>query len=111
MNELLTCDPKYKNPIDIWKSRLGISDWSIGTELIFPDQIIYDGESYFIGIETNHKDKIAKIYHDINLDDESICHELLHVKYPEELFKEFNYEEYEEYICICTNNLIKWWIG
>lgn len=79
---------------------LGIEDWEIKTELIDPNQIEYNGETYFIGIERQWDNKIGIIYHDIPLDLESIIHELLHIKYPQ--LKNQTYNEYETFICFKT---------
>lgn len=66
-----------------WQLRFGINDWQIKTERILPEQIEYSGETYFIGIERDFDKKKGTIYHDIDLCEESIIHELLHVKNPE----------------------------
>ena len=73
---------KVKSIIDYWKKELHITDWYITTEKINPEQIIYNGEKYFIGITRDFKNKIGVIYHDIDLCEESIIHELLHVRFP-----------------------------
>lgn len=96
--------------ITAWQERIGITDWEILSEKISPGQIIYDGEHYFIGIVIDKKQKLAIIYHDIELNDNSICHELLHVKYPECDYPEYCFDEYEEYIQALTDNIIKWQI-
>ena len=70
-----------------WQLNFGITDWQITTEKIDSNQIIYNGETYFIGIERDFKKKEGIIYHDIDLCEESIIHELLHVRFqswPEE---------------------------
>ena len=82
---------------------LGIEDWEIKTELINPNQIEYNGETYFIGIERQWGNKVGIIYHDIPLDIESIIHELLYIKYPQ--LDNQNYEEYETFICFKTENI------
>jgi|TARA_R110000851_G_scaffold106449_4_gene225565 hypothetical protein len=66
-----------------WQLNFGITDWQITTEKIDSNQIIYNGETYFIGIERDFKKKEGIIYHDIDLCEESIIHELLHVKSPD----------------------------
>ena len=74
MNDLQT--------INKWKNKLGIPNWDITTERITPGQIEYSGEEYFIGITRDFKKKKGIIYHDIDLYEEAIIHELLHVRYP-----------------------------
>jgi|TARA_R110000782_G_scaffold207235_1_gene295757 hypothetical protein len=65
-----------------WQLNFGITDWQITTEKIDSNQIIYNGETYFVGIERDFKKKEGIIYHDIDLCEESIVHELLHVQNP-----------------------------
>ena len=65
-----------------WQNKLGISEWGITLESIHPEQIEYNGENYFIGITRDFKNKNGVIYHDIDLYEEAIIHELLHVRYP-----------------------------
>ena len=66
-----------------WQTSFGITDWQITTEKIDSNQIIYNGETYFVGIERDFKKKEGIIYHDIDLCEESIVHELLHVQNPD----------------------------
>jgi len=68
--------------INKWKNKLGIPNWKITAERITPGQVEYRGEKYFIGITRNFKTKTGVIYHDIDLYEEAIIHELLHVRYP-----------------------------
>lgn len=70
--------------IEEWKTKLEISDWCITTEKIDSKQVIYDGEDYFVGIAIDRDNQSGVIYHDIDLTEEAIIHELLHVRYPEE---------------------------
>ena len=75
------------NKIEKWKSILDLTEWNIITEKIQPEQVVYpadckDEERYFIGIEKNHQSKQGIIYHDVELYEEAIVHELLHVKHP-----------------------------
>ena len=70
-----------------WKEKLGLDEWTITTEQINPEQVVYpeeclEEERFFIGIQPNHERHTAVIYHDIALYDEAIVHELLHIKYP-----------------------------
>ena len=44
---------KINETIDRWKNKLDISHWTITTEKIDSEQVIYDGETYFIGISMN----------------------------------------------------------
>lgn len=70
--------------IEEWQTKLGISQWDITTEKIDPKQVIYEGEKYFIGISIEWDNLSGIIYHDIDLTEESIIHELLHIRYPKE---------------------------
>tara|TARA_Y100000310_G_scaffold101561_1_gene99676 strand:- start:1007 stop:1282 length:276 start_codon:yes stop_codon:yes gene_type:complete len=65
-----------------WQTKLGISHWDITTEKIDPEQVIYNGEKYFIGITIDWDNLDGVIYHDIALYEDAIIHELLHVRYP-----------------------------
>tara|TARA_R110000824_G_scaffold357415_1_gene544869 strand:- start:196 stop:477 length:282 start_codon:yes stop_codon:yes gene_type:complete len=67
-----------------WQTKLGISQWGVTTEKIDPKQVIYEGEKYFIGIAIDWDNLSGIIYHDIDLTEESIIHELLHIRYPRE---------------------------
>ena len=68
--------------ISYWQDKLEIADWNITTERIYPEQIEYNGEDYFIGISRESDKKKAIIHHDIDLYEEAIVHELLHIRYP-----------------------------
>ncbi len=70
--------------IEEWQTKLGISQWGITTEKIDPKQVIYEGEKYFIGISIDWDNLSGVIYHDIDLTEEAIIHELLHIRYPKE---------------------------
>lgn len=67
-----------------WQDKLQISHWSITTEKIDPKQVVYEGETYFIGISIDWDNLSGVIYHDIDLTEESIIHELLHIRYSTE---------------------------
>jgi len=74
--------------IEKWKNLLSLKKWTVITESIDTNAVTYDNDCpdkdrYFIGIEADHHDGIATIYHDRPLTDEYIVHELLHVKYPD----------------------------
>jgi len=64
-----------------WQDKLQISHWDITTEKIDPKQVVYEGETYFIGISIDWDNLSGVIYHDIDLTEESIIHELLHIRY------------------------------
>ncbi len=71
-----------KQTIKKWQDKLEIPEWDITLESINPEQIEYSGEKYFIGITRDFKNKTGVIYHDIDLYEEAIIHELLHVRHP-----------------------------
>lgn len=71
-----------KKTIRKWQKKLGIPNWKITLNRISPDQVVYRGEDYFIGVSRDFKKKEAVIHHDIDLCEESIIHELLHIRYP-----------------------------
>ena len=64
-----------------WQEKLQIPNWVITTEKIDPKQVIYEGEKYFIGISIDWDNFSGVIYHDIDLTEEAIIHELLHIRY------------------------------
>jgi len=90
--------------IDLWKHKLNLSDWDIIAHQIAPEQILYNGEKYFVGIHRDFGRKKAIIYHDIALDEESIVHELLHIVYPEPNQDE-TFQDYERWITEAAENL------
>ena len=67
-----------------WQEKLQIPHWVITTERIDPEQVIYAGEDYFIGISIDWDNLSGVIYHDIDLTEEAIIHELLHIRYSTE---------------------------
>jgi len=74
--------------IEKWKHILSLDNWSITTESIDPDAVMYDDscgneERYYIGVSADHNNKIAIIYHDRQLTEEDVVHELLHVSFPD----------------------------
>lgn len=73
-----------KEMIKEWQDKLKLDHWDITTEKIDPKQVIYDGEEYFIGISIDWDNLSGEIYHDIDLTEETIVHELLHIKFPTE---------------------------
>jgi hypothetical protein len=73
--------------INKWKKILSLKEWSFITEEILPEQVTYGDyvpqkDRYFIGIEIDKENKIGTIYHDRELTEADIIHELLHVKHP-----------------------------
>ena len=73
-----------KELIKEWQDKLDIAHWNITTEKIDPKQVIHDGEDYFIGIAIDWDCLRGVIYHDIDLNEEAIVHELLHIRYSTE---------------------------
>jgi len=74
--------------IDKWKKILSLDDWIITTERIDPGQVMYDTDCpsedrYYVGICSVIKSKMAVLYHDRDLTERDVIHELLHVKYPD----------------------------
>jgi hypothetical protein len=94
--------------ISKWQVYFGIDEWKISTERIDPDavSIDYNGHGYFIGILRDFDGKKATIYHDIELDEESIIHELLHIVFPKPNPDE-TYLDYERWITDAAQNLNK----
>ena len=90
--------------IDLWKHKLGLSDWSVTTTRIEPEQILYNGEKYFIGIYRDFSRKEAIIYHDIALTEKDIVHELLHIVFPKQNHDE-TFQDYERWITEAAENL------
>lgn len=75
------------NLLSKWQSKLNLKGWNFITEEILPTQVTYDNDCpvkdrYFVGIEINKENKVGTIYHDRELTEADIIHELLHVKYP-----------------------------
>ena len=76
------------NLIHKWQSKLNLKEWSFPIQEIQPKQVLYDNDCpvkdrYFVGIQIDQQNKIGTIYHDRELTEADIIHELLHVKYPE----------------------------
>ena len=89
--------------IEKWQHIFRLKDWKITTNKINPENIIYNGEDYFIGIHRDFGRKFAIIYHDIDLAEESIVHELLHIVFPEPQ-KDETFEDYERWITEAAEN-------
>ena len=73
--------------ISKWQSKLELNEWSFPIQAIKPEQVNYDNDCpvkdrYFVGIGIDKENKIGTIYHDRELTESDIIHELLHVKYP-----------------------------
>ena len=96
------CDTLAKVKINSWMRYLNLTDWTVTMSKIEdPNQIEYNGETYFIAIERDFNNKKATIFHDINLTEVAIVHELLHIVYPKEQENE-TYAEYEEWIDLAS---------
>jgi len=73
--------------VDKWQSKLNLKEWSFTTEDIQPTQVTYDNDCpvkdrYFVGIQIDKENKVGTIYHDRELTEADIIHELLHVAFP-----------------------------
>ena len=71
-----------------WMVMLDIKGWAVTIEAIDKKSVIYDSEipeedRYYVGVQVDRDTRIATIYHDRDLTEEDIVHELLHVKYPD----------------------------
>ena len=71
-----------------WMVMLDIRGWAVTIEAIDKKSVIYDSEipeeeRYYVGVQVDRDTRIATIYHDRDLTEEDIVHELLHVKYPD----------------------------
>ena len=74
--------------LDKWQSKLELKGWSFIIDEIQPTQVVYNNDCpvkdrYFVGIEIDKENKVGTIYHDRELTEADIIHELLHVKYPD----------------------------
>jgi hypothetical protein len=87
-----------------WQHILRLKDWTIKTNKISPESIIYNGEKYFIGIHRDFGRTLGIIYHDVDLTEEYIVHELLHIVFPIPQEDE-SYEDYERWITEVAENL------
>lgn len=73
--------------VDKWQNILNLKEWRFTVQEILPEQVVYDNDCpvkdrYFVGIEIDKENKVGTIYHDRELTEADIIHELLHVKYP-----------------------------
>jgi len=78
---------RIKRKIRFWKEAFELNEWDITLKKIDPDSVTYpddidECDRYYVGIEPHHIDKIATIYHDRDLTERDIIHELLHVRFP-----------------------------
>jgi len=94
--------------ISKWQGRFCIDEWDVFTEEIDPNKVTieYNGHTYFVGVFRDFDSKTAVIYHDIELDEESIIHELLHIVFPKPNSDE-TYMDYERWITDVAENLNK----
>ena len=70
--------------IDKWLKKLELTDWTVELEPLNNEQVLCDcppEDCYFVGVKYDLDTKYAVIYHDRDLTEEDIVHELLHVKY------------------------------
>lgn len=71
-----------------WQKILDLSDWEIvskeidRSQVVFPDNIS-PVDRYFTGISMDGYETKATIYHDDELTEEAVIHELLHLKFPD----------------------------
>ena len=73
--------------INKWQDKLKLTEWQFITQEILPEQVVYDNgcpqkDRYFVGIEIDQQKKVGTIYHDRELKEADIIHELLHVAFP-----------------------------
>jgi hypothetical protein len=79
---------KILDMVSHWMVMLDIRGWAVTIEAIDKKSVIYDSEipeedRYYVGVQVDRDTRIATIYHDRDLTEEDIVHELLHVKYPD----------------------------
>lgn len=87
--------------IEKYRQELGLTHLEIKTESILREQVMYPDDisfkdKYFVGVSL--EGGIATIYHDRDLFEEDILHELLHLTYP---------DKDEDWINAETEKLIK----
>lgn len=78
---------KSKALVCKWQSKLNLKEWSFTTQEILPEQVVYENDCprkdrYFVGIEIDKQKKVGTLYHDRELTEADIIHELLHVAFP-----------------------------
>jgi hypothetical protein len=72
--------------INKWLKKLKLTEWTVRLEPLDNEQVVCDcppEDCYFVGVKYDSFTKEAVIYHDRDLTEEDIVHELLHVKYPD----------------------------
>ena len=79
---------KILDMVSHWMVMLDIKGWAVTIEAIDKKSVIYDSEipeedRYYVGVQVDRDTRIATIYHDRDLTEEDIVHELLDVKYPD----------------------------
>ena len=68
-----------------WLKKLELTDWTVKLEPLDNEQVLCDcppEDCYFIGVKYDLNTKHAVIYHDRDLTEEDVVHELLHIKNP-----------------------------
>lgn len=73
--------------IEKWKNKLNLNDWTVNTIAIDDRQVDYpddieEHEKLFVGVNYDLERKISLITHSVELIEEDIVHELLHVANP-----------------------------
>ena len=71
--------------INKWLKKLELTEWTVRLESLDNEQVLCDcppEDCYFVGVKYDSTTKHAVIYHDRDLTEEDIVHELLHVKNP-----------------------------
>ena len=92
--------------IKYWQEMFNIQDWKVNTEQIDLEKVTIEwaGETYFVGVARDFDTKQATIFHDIELTEESIIHELLHIVFPKPQVNE-SYQDYEKWITEAAENI------
>ncbi len=71
-----------------WQKILGLNDWEIISQRIDRDQVIFPDkilpkDRYFTGISIEDDGMKGTIYHDEDLTEEAVIHEMLHLRFPD----------------------------
>ncbi len=71
-----------------WQKILGLNDWEITSQRIDRDQVTFPDEilpkdRYFTGITVEDDGMKGTIYHDDELTEEAVIHEMLHLRFPD----------------------------
>ena len=64
--------------INKWQDKLKLMEWQFITQEILPEQVVYDNDCPQI----DQQKKVGTIYHDRELTEADVIHELLHVAFP-----------------------------